>query len=69
MKYWVYELNLLLYEFSRLEELLIKYPDEPIAWHRWVKISKEIGLYGSFFIVLIDFQDGYSLHHVFIGKI
>lgn len=30
-------------EQRKLEELLIKYPDEPIAWHRWVKISKEIG--------------------------
>jgi len=30
-------------EQRKLEELLIKYPDEPIASHRWVKISKELG--------------------------
>lgn len=30
-------------EQRKLEELLIKYPEEPIASHRWVKISKELG--------------------------
>ncbi|KAG0725495.1 ZZ-type zinc finger-containing protein 3 [Chionoecetes opilio] len=30
-------------EQRKLEELLMKYPDEPIAWHRWDKISKELG--------------------------
>ncbi|XP_042228069.1 ZZ-type zinc finger-containing protein 3-like isoform X3 [Homarus americanus] len=30
-------------EQRKLEELLIKYPDESIASHRWVKISKELG--------------------------
>ncbi|CAL4064802.1 unnamed protein product, partial [Meganyctiphanes norvegica] len=30
-------------EQRKLEELLIKFPDEPIASHRWMKISKELG--------------------------
>ncbi|KAK8722164.1 hypothetical protein OTU49_012306 [Cherax quadricarinatus] len=30
-------------EQRKLEELLIKYPDEAISSHRWVKISKELG--------------------------
>ncbi|XP_047473792.1 ZZ-type zinc finger-containing protein 3-like isoform X3 [Penaeus chinensis] len=30
-------------EQRKLEELLIKYPDETIASHRWVKISNELG--------------------------
>lgn len=30
-------------EQRKLEELLIKYPDEVIASHRWLKISKELG--------------------------
>lgn len=30
-------------EQRKLEELLIKYPDEPILYQRWSKISKELG--------------------------
>lgn len=39
---------------GRLEELLIKYPDEPMSSKRWAKIAKELGKLT--FVLQLEFE-------------